>query len=84
MKFLAIKLKQNKGVHEDLAASFLRTAAHRFAFLATARYRRAVTTLLSPPGFIEPCLPMMSRTVPTGTGWAYEIKHVGFRFRRTA
>jgi ATP dependent DNA ligase domain len=32
------------------------------------------------PGFIEPCLPMMSRTVPTGGGWAYEIKHDGFRF----
>ena len=39
------------------------------------------------PGFIEPCLPMMSRTVPTGAGWAYEIKHDGFRFicrRRSA
>ena len=35
---------------------------------------------MSMPGFIEPCLPMMSRTVPTGTGWAYEIKHDGFRF----
>ena len=23
---------------------------------------------------------MMSRTVPTGAGWAYEIKHDGFRF----
>jgi bifunctional non-homologous end joining protein LigD len=32
------------------------------------------------PDFIEPCLPMMSRTVPTGAGWAYEIKHDGFRF----
>ena len=32
------------------------------------------------PGFIEPCLPMMSRTVPTGAGWAYDIKHDGFRF----
>jgi hypothetical protein len=31
-------------------------------------------------GFIEPCLPMISRTVPTGAGWAYEIKHDGFRF----
>jgi hypothetical protein len=29
--------------------------------------------------FIEPCLPMISRTVPTGGGWAYEIKHDGFR-----
>ena len=32
------------------------------------------------PGFIEPCLPTVSRTVPTGNGWAYEIKHDGFRF----
>jgi hypothetical protein len=31
-------------------------------------------------GFIEPCLPTVSRTVPTGAGWAYEIKHDGFRF----
>jgi hypothetical protein len=39
LRFLAIKLqKQNKGVHEDLAASFLATAAHRFAFLAVARF----------------------------------------------
>ena len=30
--------------------------------------------------FIEPCLPTISRTVPTGVGWAYEIKHDGFRF----
>jgi len=30
--------------------------------------------------FIEPCLPTISRTVPTGPGWAYEIKHDGFRF----
>jgi ATP-dependent DNA ligase len=34
--------------------------------------------------FIEPCLPTVSRTVPTGAGWAYEIKHDGFRFRRRA
>jgi hypothetical protein len=25
-------------------------------------------------------LPTISRTVPTGAGWAYEIKHDGFRF----
>ena len=29
--------------------------------------------------FIEPCLPTISRTVPTGPQWAYEIKHDGFR-----
>jgi bifunctional non-homologous end joining protein LigD len=33
-----------------------------------------------PPSFIEPCLPAISRTVPTGASWAYEIKHDGFRF----
>jgi bifunctional non-homologous end joining protein LigD len=34
----------------------------------------------SPVGFIEPCLPTISRTVPDGPRWAYEIKHDGFRF----
>ena len=31
-------------------------------------------------GFVEPCLPTISRTVPTGPQWAYEIKHDGFQF----
>jgi bifunctional non-homologous end joining protein LigD len=35
---------------------------------------------MSAPPFIEPCLPTISRTVPTGPEWAYEIKHDGFRF----
>ena len=30
--------------------------------------------------FIEPWLPTISRTVPTGPRWAYEIKHDGYRF----
>jgi bifunctional non-homologous end joining protein LigD len=30
--------------------------------------------------FIEPCLPTIGRIVPTGSQWAYEIKHDGFRF----
>jgi bifunctional non-homologous end joining protein LigD len=30
--------------------------------------------------FIEPCLPTISRTVPTGREWVFEIKHDGFRF----
>jgi bifunctional non-homologous end joining protein LigD len=29
--------------------------------------------------FIEPCLPTISRSVPTGPQWAFEIKHDGFR-----
>ncbi len=29
---------------------------------------------LYPPGFIEPCLPTVSRIVPTGSRWAFEIK----------
>ena len=33
-----------------------------------------------PPGFIEPCLPTFGHAVPTGSGWAFEIKHDGFRF----
>ncbi|MBV8511350.1 MAG: hypothetical protein JO289_14420, partial [Xanthobacteraceae bacterium] len=31
-------------------------------------------------GFIEPCLPTISRSVPTGSERAYEIKHDGIRF----
>jgi ATP-dependent DNA ligase len=33
-----------------------------------------------PSLFIEPCLPTVSRIVPTGRQWAYEINHDGFRF----
>jgi hypothetical protein len=29
-----------------------------------------------PSQFIDPCLPTISRIVPTGTQWAYEIKHL--------
>jgi bifunctional non-homologous end joining protein LigD len=38
------------------------------------------TGMLHPFMFIEPSLPTISRTVPTGRQWAYEIKHDGFRF----
>jgi bifunctional non-homologous end joining protein LigD len=33
-----------------------------------------------PPGFIEPCLPTVANTVPSGPQWVHEIKHDGFRF----
>jgi bifunctional non-homologous end joining protein LigD len=33
-----------------------------------------------PTGFIEPCLPTASRTVPSGPRWSYEIKFDGYRF----
>jgi ATP-dependent DNA ligase len=33
-----------------------------------------------PPGFIEPRLPTLARSMPVGPQWAYEIKHDGFRF----
>jgi hypothetical protein len=36
--------------------------------------------LMSDMRFIEPCLPIISRSTPTGAGWVYEIKHDGFRF----
>src|SRR4051812_23934970 len=38
-----------------------------------ARDRRA------PPGFLQPCQPTLSDTVPTGPGWIHELKHDGFR-----
>jgi bifunctional non-homologous end joining protein LigD len=33
-----------------------------------------------PTGFVEPCLPVLSRTVPDGPQWVHEIKHDGYRF----
>jgi ATP-dependent DNA ligase len=54
--------------------------AHRATRLALHARQRHAAAMLSAPGFIEPCLPTINRTVPTGAGWAYEIKHDGFRF----
>lgn len=36
--------------------------------------------MLAPADFIAPCLPSVSRFVPAGPQWVYEIKHDGFRF----
>ena len=40
--------------------------------------------MLSPPafpsGFIEPCVPTPSRSVPDGPRWTFEVKHDGYRF----
>jgi bifunctional non-homologous end joining protein LigD len=41
---------------------------------------RSSSPVRHPPGFIAPCLPTNARTVPTGSLWAYEIKHDGYRF----
>jgi bifunctional non-homologous end joining protein LigD len=41
---------------------------------------RSPASVRRPPGFIEPCLPTLGQTEPTGPQWAYEIKHDGFRF----
>src|SRR3954452_5768432 len=38
-----------------------------------ARDRRA------PPGFVRPCQPTTSDTVPSGHEWIHELKHDGFR-----
>ena len=32
-----------------------------------------------PAGFIPPCVPVLSRSVPEGPEWVYEIKHDGMR-----
>jgi hypothetical protein len=32
-----------------------------------------------PAGFIEPCLPTKTATLPSGSQWLHEIKHDGFR-----
>ena len=32
-----------------------------------------------PNGFVEPCIPSPASVPPSGTGWAHEIKHDGYR-----
>jgi len=32
-----------------------------------------------PAGFIAPCLPTKTDTLPSGSQWLHEIKHDGFR-----
>src|SRR5262249_32844064 len=34
---------------------------------------------MSPPGFIEPCLPSPADRPPSGPDWIHEIKHDGYR-----
>jgi bifunctional non-homologous end joining protein LigD len=34
---------------------------------------------LSPEGFIEPCQPVLSAIVPSGSDWIHELKHNGWR-----
>jgi ATP-dependent DNA ligase len=54
------------------------------AFLTARRYARKVLSPSQAPsfpvGFIEPCLPTVSHTPPSGPLWVHEIKHDGFRF----
>jgi hypothetical protein len=33
-----------------------------------------------PAGFIAPCLPTKTTTLPSGSQWLHEIKHDGFHF----
>jgi bifunctional non-homologous end joining protein LigD len=41
---------------------------------------RSPAPVRHPPGFIEPCLPTLARSVPSGPQWVHEIKHDGYRF----
>src|SRR5213078_788774 len=41
--------------------------------------RRLSISGMSPPGFIEPCLPSPADRPPSGSDWIHEIKHDGYR-----
>ena len=41
---------------------------------------RSPAPVRHPAGFIEPCLPTLGQTVPSGPQWVHEIKHDGYRF----
>jgi len=50
----------------------IRVSAHDASALPPTGRRHA--------GFVEPCLPTLAHTVPTGPLWVHEIKHDGYRF----
>ena len=54
------------------------------SFRSTVRYWamlwRSLFPVRHPAGFIEPCLPTLGHTVPSGPQWAHEIEHDGYRF----
>src|SRR5262249_36877075 len=53
------------------------------AFFEAERYSHPMLSrspASHPFGFIEPCLPTPSRTVPDGPRWAFEVTHDGLRF----
>jgi bifunctional non-homologous end joining protein LigD len=35
----------------------------------------------APAAFIHPCLPIVAKQPPSGPGWAYELKHDGYRLQ---
>jgi ATP-dependent DNA ligase len=35
----------------------------------------------TPAAFISPCRPILAKTAPEGPGWAYEVKHDGYRIQ---
>src|SRR6476661_8785328 len=37
--------------------------------------------LNSPAAFIHPCQPTVAKTSPSGSGWAHELKHDGYRLQ---
>jgi bifunctional non-homologous end joining protein LigD len=34
-----------------------------------------------PPGFINPCRPILAKRLPRGKGWLHEVKHDGYRLQ---
>jgi bifunctional non-homologous end joining protein LigD len=43
------------------------------------RKRGPALAVTSPFRFIQPCSPVLAKTVPTGDDWQHEIKFDGFR-----
>ena len=65
----------------DAALRFhCRFALGSFDRYLTAPCSGALRSRSPPEGFIEPCLPTVADTVPSGRSRVHQIKHDGFRF----
>jgi bifunctional non-homologous end joining protein LigD len=54
----------------------------RFAYIGGMLWRNSRGRPLNgPAAFIHPCQPTVAKEPPSGSGWAHELKHDGYRLQ---
>jgi hypothetical protein len=57
-------------------------APHIFTYIVGMLWRNSRgRPMNAPAAFIHPCQPVVAKQPPSGTGWAHELKHDGYRLQ---